>query len=367
MITNRATGGLDTMRKHARRFLSMLLGALLACYGAAAEGYALNAVELGLPSDSRWEIEYDVVMPDGFMAPLNEYRVHQARGSEMVDDMNRGLGGQISMQVGKLDKSHLFSGGTACMVPLGSVFGTPLSERQERLLDSCLACLEEAGWHSYGVPYACGTLQERYQNARAAVIGQLTGLDDYLRSAAPQDLTLVGDEQIVVLAAEMDGYPIVPDLFGDFADSDVPCYAAVLMNHDQVLYLDVGCGYVIDQRIPLQGEPIACVDAMHTALRHAYQQWRQAWSSMAEERSEVLDYPAFWRAYDPRFILRAVGARACYYAKDGILRPCWEINCQIEVLLSNDEELSPEERHRYVPERIDASYFVDAYRGELVW
>lgn len=357
------------MKKHACWIL-WLLCALLSCHGAVADE-PMDAASLGLPSDSRWTIECDAAIEVGFTGSLNEYRVHQVLGSDMVDRLNERLAGalheRISMQVGELDRSRMYSGNMACAVLLDHFNGRPLSEEQEKLLGACLVCLEEAGWHPHDVPYAGGALLEWFQRKCAMTMGRLDTCEEYLQRVAPQGSMPDGDMQLLVLAADIDGYPVVPSLFGDFADTDVPYYAELLMNGDEVLYLDVGCSYVIDQSIPLQGEPITGEEALRTALCHAYQQWQQAWAAMAGERDEVFDYPSFWQAYDPHFILRVVDVWPCYYAREGILRPCWQVDCRIDVLLSNDENLSDEERHRYVPARMDVSYDVDAYRGEIIW
>ena len=331
-----------------------------------ADKVELDAESLGMPLDARWQIECSIERVEEFVEPLYEYRCHQGQGAGIVDRLNQQLDG-IILRVGSVDKSMMYSGDRPCDTFLDAVTGAPLSEQQEQLLADVMACLEQAGWAAHAVPYGQGSLKEHVARRMARCIGLLSSETELLEASFSAVPGVRGDEQLIVLAGDVDGYPIVPELFGDFSDSDVPCYAQLLLGEDRILHLDVGCGYVIEQSTLLSGTPIVMDEAVQTALRHAYQEWQTAWSAMAMEKNKAIDYPAFWAAYDPQFILRVTGAQACYYAMNGKLRPCWRVDCQVAVQLSNDEQLTAQERHRYTYETLNISYYVDAMSGEGTW
>lgn len=58
--------------------------------------------------------------------------------------------------------------------------------------------------------------------------------------------TLNGSEIVVVIVAEIDGYPIIPTLLGSYSDDDVPIYTRILLDERELLYLDMGCSYVVE-------------------------------------------------------------------------------------------------------------------------
>ena len=85
---------------------------------------------------------------------------------------------------------------------------------------------------------------------------------------------------------------------------------------------------------------------------------------MAQMQGESFDHPAFWRAYNSQF--RVYSVQASYYARNQVLRPCWQVELALEINLSNDENLTPAERHNYLPEMVSMTYIIDAVTGEKV-
>ena len=87
----------------------------------------------------------------------------------------------------------------------------------------------------------------------------------------------------------------------------------------------------------------------------------------AEEFLDIgLNYPWFFETYRPAYDLRTERVAACYYAWKGELRPAWQVCMTVRVNLENDEGLTPEERHRYMPETIRMDWLVDAVTGEII-
>lgn len=347
---------------------------------AAAEAETTNSLPLesfGNGLDPRWRIECVAEGDHSFQGPLNQYKFHQEQGLNIIEDLNQSLkdafGESFSMHAGVEEgaPSWLYSDPAAYTnlgLPSFMPLRVSLSEQQLSIIEACRQSLQDAGWHPDDTLYVQSSLEALYQRHYRATMGNLQTKEEYLRAMMQHEgvATLNGSEIVVVIAAEIDGYPIVPTLLGSYSDDDVPIYARILLGEDELLYLDLGCSYVLEASNTVDATPLAYEDAVKIAAQHGYQQWQMAWAAMASETAGGFDYLQFWQAYDPHFVLRIVRAVPSYYAKNNILSPGWQIDCEIEVLLSHDDALTDAERHAYVPEMITASYIIDAFTGDIV-
>lgn len=128
----------------------------------------------------------------------------------------------------------------------------------------------------------------------------------------------------------------------------------------------MGCSYVVEASNTVNATPLAYKDAVKIAAQHGYQQWQMAWAAMASETAGGFDYRNFGKPMIRILCCALFAQYPSYYAKNNILSPGWQIDCEIEVLLSHDDTLTDEERHAYVPEIITASYIIDAFTGDIV-
>lgn len=359
------------MKSRQNLFLLFMLSLLLF---AASEA---EAESLGKGLDPRWRIECVAESDQSFQLPLTQYKFHQEQGSNIMEALNQSLkeafGASFSMRSGKDQgaSAWLYSGSvpyTNLSLPSFMPSRVSLSEQQLSVIEACRQSLRDAGWHPDDTGYVQSSLEEMYQRNYRATMGNLQTIEDFLRAMTQHEgvAALNGSEIVVLIAAEIDGYPIIPTLLGSYSDDAVPMYARLLLRESELLYLDMGCSYVIDASNTVDAAPLAYDDVIQIAAKHGYQQWQMAWAAMASETAGGFDYPQFWKDYDPHFVLRIVRATPSYYAKDQILSPGWQLDCEIEVLLSNDETLTDEERHTYVPEIITASYIIDAFTGDIV-
>lgn len=362
----------------SRLYLLLLMFSLLLFASAEAEttnGLQLESFDNRL--DPRWRIECVAEVDQSFQGSLNQYKFHQEQSFNIIEDLNQSLkdafGESFSMHTGVEEgaPSWLYSGPaayTSLGLPSFMPLRVSLSEQQLSIIETCRQSLQDAGWHPDDTLYVQSSLEALYQRHYRATMGNLQTKEEYLRAMMQHEgvATLNGSEIVVVIAAEIDGYPIIPTLLGSYSDDDVPIYTRILLDERELLYLDMGCSYVVEASNTVNATPLAYKDAVKIAAQHGYQQWQMAWAAMASETAGGFDYPQFWQAYDPHFVLRIVRAVPSYYAKNNILSPGWQIDCEIEVLLSHDDTLTDEERHAYVPEIITASYIIDAFTGDIV-
>lgn len=362
----------------SRLYLLLLMFSLLLFASAEAEttnGLQLESFDNRL--DPRWRIECVAEGDHSFQGPLNQYKFHQEQGLNIIEDLNQSLkdafGESFSMHAGVEEgaPSWLYSDPAAYTnlgLPSFMPLRVSLSEQQLSIIEACRQSLQDAGWHPDDTLYVQSSLEALYQRHYRATMGNLQTKEEYLRAMMQHEgvATLNGSEIVVVIVAEIDGYPIIPTLLGSYSDDDVPIYTRILLDERELLYLDMGCSYVVEASNTVNATPLAYKDAVKIAAQHGYQQWQMAWAAMASETAGGFDYPQFWQAYDPHFVLRIVRAVPSYYAKNNILSPGWQIDCEIEVLLSHDDTLTDEERHAYVPEIITASYIIDAFTGDIV-
>lgn len=365
------------MKSRLYLFLLFMFSLLLF---AAAEAETMDSLQLesfGNELDPRWRIEYVAEGDQSFKGPLNQYKFHQEQGLNIMENLNQSLkdafGESFFMHAG-VDEgtpTWLYSGSAAYTnlgLPSFMPLRVSLSEHQLSIIEACRQSLQVAGWHPDDTLYVQSSLEALYQRHYRATMGNLQTKEEYLRAITQNEgvATLNGSEIVVVIVAEIDGYPIIPTLLGSYSDDDVPIYTRILLDERELLYLDMGCSYVVEASNTVNATPLAYKDAVKIAAQHGYQQWQMAWAAMASETAGGFDYPQFWQAYDPHFVLRIVRAVPSYYAKNNILSPGWQIDCEIEVLLSHDDTLTDEERHAYVPEIITASYIIDAFTGDIV-
>lgn len=362
----------------SRLYLLLLMFSLLLFASAEAEttnGLQLESFDNRL--DPRWRIECVAEGDQSFQGSLNQYKFHQEQSFNIIEDLNQSLkdafGESFSMHTGVEEgaPSWLYSGPaayTSLGLPSFMPLRVSLSEQQLSIIEACRQSLQDAGWHPDDTLYVQSSLEALYQRHYRATMGNLQTKEEYLRAMMQHEgvATLNGSEIVVVIVAEIDGYPIIPTLLGSYSDDDVPIYTRILLDERELLYLDMGCSYVVEASNTVHATPLAYKDAVKIAAQHGYQQWQMAWAAMASETAGGFDYPQFWQAYDPHFVLRIVRAVPSYYAKNNILSPGWQIDCEIEVLLSHDDTLTDEERHAYVPEIITASYIIDAFTGDIV-
>lgn len=337
----------------------------------------LSSELFGMQLDPCWRMKCMVESSESFEPPLNQYKFHQEQGPNIMEDLNQSLkdafGESFSMHAGVEEGalSWLYSGPAAYTnlgLPSFMPLRVSLSEQQLSLIEACRQSLQVAGWHPDNTLYVQSSLEALYQRYYQAAMGSLQTEEEYLKALTQNEgvAALNGSEMVIVIAAEIDGYPIVPTLLGSYSDDDVPIYARMLLDESKLLYMDIGCSYVLEASNTVDATPLAYEDAVKIAAQHGYQQWQMAWAAMASETAGGFDYPQFWQAYDPHFVLRIVRAVPSYYAKNNILSRGWQIDCEIEVLLSHDDTLTDEERHTYVPEIITISYIIDAFTGDMI-
>ena len=258
----------------SRLYLLLLMFSLLLF--AAAEAETTNSLQLesfGNGLDPRWRIECVAEGDHSFQGPLNQYKFHQEQGLNIIEDLNQSLkdafGESFSMHTGVEEgaPSWLYSGPaayTSLGLPSFMPLRVSLSEQQLSIIETCRQSLQDAGWHPDDTLYVQSSLEALYQRHYRATMGNLQTKEEYLRAMMQHEgvATLNGSEIVVVIVAEIDGYPIIPTLLGSYSDDDVPIYTRILLDERELLYLDMGCSYVVEASNTVNATPLAYKDAV---------------------------------------------------------------------------------------------------------
>ncbi len=242
-----------------------------------------------------------------------------------------------------------------------------LTETEQTMTEQFAEGLNAAGFSCYAEPYLCAKLSTVYQESNESVMGLLpdwTTYESRMHSGNGASI-FTQDDVLVVLAAEVNGYPILPTLFGNFSDSDVPMFALAVLQQEQVAYVEIGCSYEITKERKIESALVDWKSAVDTAMQKALNTWQPAFDSLENQNASGFDYAGFFEAYQPSFTLSTDSIQACYYASNGILRPGWQVNFALTVNLENADALTPEEIHHYLPEVVRYSYVVDALTGDV--
>lgn len=336
---------------------------------ACAESYVIDK-----DINDQWQVYCDLEQPEQFNTDLYQYAYTQKSAVVEKNSINNGIlstfGWAQTLTADSQAKAFMFSGDSALMLRIPN-FIERESSNESISLDSAndlLGILKSSLFHPYDRPYLQTTLFELYQSERREAIGLLESWENYTRLAQNGNsrVTIEENDMLYIYVPEIDGYPIVPQLFGSVSDSDVPMYALVLLHEHQPLYMEMGCSYEIAKQRAINETPISWKTAIDFATNEVYKQWEPAWSAMSTLNEGNFNYVAFWQTYSPRFVIRVASVHPCYYARNNVLRPGWQVNIVLEINLSNDDLLAPEDRHHYVPEVTNITYVFDAITGEKV-
>lgn len=321
-----------------------------------------------------WHIYCALCQPDGFGTEIYQYAYTQKKASDEVDAVNQQLKSTFvqapTLTTDPLCRSFMYSNTGVYMLDFPSPIlnQTSCAQVSQALTEKLLGILEHSSFQPYHIPYIQSSFLELYQYRNLGGPGKLYSWDEHIRSCLNSSAGLQpeAEDLLLVFVPEINGYPIVPVLLGNFLDTDVPMYSLMLLREDQPYYMEIGCSHEISKQRLIEEPTIPWTTAVDMAVDAACQQWKPAWDAMAQMRDESFDYPAFWRAYNPQFTLRVHSVQTSYYARNQVLRPCWQVELALEINLSNDENLTSAERHSYLPEMISMTYIIDAVTGEKV-
>ncbi|MGN0778451.1 MAG: hypothetical protein ACI4MJ_04820 [Aristaeellaceae bacterium] len=341
-----------------RRLFSVCLVLFLASSGSA---FAEQTLRIHQQPFSDWCVVCELTVPQGFAGQLMQYRYRQ-RG---FDDIAAQVSGGIQAAFDGSSPQLLPPGTMSLLLPT-----CPLGARQDAA--HCMLCrnqlrqaLQTAGFRPAEAPFLCATLAELETCHRQNTIGRLNTPEQWLaccNTGIPLSLT----DALLLWVPEADGYPIVPMLFSDASEQDVPMYAAMVLRDDEPLCLEVGGTCELIDSVPLGEAVIPWDDAVERALDYALGLYQPAMASMARVREAGFDYSSFWQAHTPTFILRAESVQTAYYARRNLLQPCWYVGLSLTVQLTGTDALTPQNWHSYLPEVLQIACCVDAITGEIV-
>ncbi len=241
------------------------------------------------------------------------------------------------------------------------------SEAQLRAMECFRQGLDRTGFHPDSKPYLCVSLEELMQQYNAGGIGLLSDWPSFARTISSESsIVPAKDDLMVVYAAQINSYPILPELSGNFSEADVPMYALMLIQQEQPGYVEIGCSYEIIKERQIDTAPINWKTAVDSAIQKAYRDLKPAFDAMATIKEGSWDYEAFFASYTPSFELSAHSIRLCYVARDGVLSPAYQVNLVLQVHLAQDNDLSLQERHDYVPETLPITYIIHAITGDML-
>lgn len=352
-----------------RKILRVLLCLLLMLRHGAALAESGRLIVHECPAD-RWTVDAALTAPDAFPAETYLYSYVRQTADPAIRAMRQAMREESSpllpLTADPYSPSLAYANQSPCGLTIPAEAAcSPLSDAQRQLLDDVTAVLERASFHPCAQPYEVTPLQGILDAANAACLGRLQDWDTFARAVRNEnDFDLSPETVCVVLTPAIDGCPIEPRLFGRHADSDVPMAAMLLLRHDRLVHMEVGCSYTVTGREPIGQPLIAWTDVVRRAIRSITDEWIPAWEQMSRYQAEGFDYPAFFAAFDPEFTLRISAVQGVYYATEDRLRPGWKVSYSIGIGLKNDEALPPEERHRYVWERYASSCIMDAVTGQ---
>ncbi len=347
-------------------FLALSLWYALALPSASAESYQFDSTP-----DPDWHIHCSLEAPEPFADELYQYKYRQqkAEPQNMGAQLSAALEKQLSLTVDECSKSHVFSGKSAMMllIPDFVTTDTVPSEAQRRVMERFRQGLEDAGFHPDSKPYLCISLEDLMHRRNAKAMGLLQDWPTFAWGICSESsVEPAEDDLMVVYAAQINGYPILPALSGNFSDADVPMYGLMLVQQEQPGYVEIGCSYEIIKERRIDATPIDWKAAVDSAFQEAYKTWKPAFDARAISKEGFRDYEAFFTSYSPSFELSAHSVKLCYVAQDRVLSPAYQVNLVLQVHLAQDEGLSPEERHKYVPETLPITYVIHAMTGDIV-
>lgn len=338
--------------------LTLFLWCILASPAAHAESYQFDSTP-----DAAWRLHGDLEAPEPFAEELYQYKYRQQKADPQAigAQLSAALEKQLSFTVDECSKSHVFSGKSAMMllIPDFVTTDTVPSEAQQHVMEQFRQGLEEAGFHPDSKPYLCVSLEALMQRRNAKAMGLLVDWPSFAWGISSESSVEPAENDLmVVYTAQIDGYPILPELSGNFSDADVPMYALMLLQQEQPGYVEMGCSYEIIKENRLEATPISWTAAVDSAIQEVYKEMKPAFD--AKQREDE----AFFASYPPSFELSAHSVRLCYVARDGVLSPAYQVNLVLQIHLAQDEGLSPEERHRYVPEIMPFTMVIHAITGD---
>lgn len=354
-------------QKHVSGWIITLTMLCVLCFSTRgyAEQYPIYS------TDGRWNKTCDLEAPEDFRNELYQYQyVQQKADTTRIQSLFTALyDASLAFKPDRENPSHIYLG-DALMISIPTFVSQPTepTEPEYHVIAQLEQGLSEAGFHPYKQPYLCASLNTLLQETNEGIMGRTFDWTRYLASICNESTAILPeiDDLVVVFVPEIDGYPVTPQLLGHYTETAVPMYAYALIRQDTVLYMDIGCAYEITKERRIETELVSWQSAVDTAMAYAENQWRQGFEAMATVRTENLDYPGFFAAYQPLFSLEAKRVTSCYYGSGGILRPAYQIDVALTITLENDEELTAQGRHSYLPEVLRYTYIVDAMTGDVV-
>ncbi len=333
---------------------------VLSLPSARAESYQFDSTP-----DPDWHIHCSLEAPEPFADELYQYKYRQQKADPKIigAQLSATLGKQLSFTVDECSKSHVFSGNSAMMllIPTFVTTSTDSSEAQQRVMEHFRQGLEKTDFHPNNKPYLCVSLEDLMHRRNAGGIGLLKDWPSFARGISSESsVEPAKDDLMVVYAAQINGYPILPALSGNFSDADVPMYGLMLIQQDQPGYVEIGCSYEIIKERRIDATPIDWKAAVDSALKKVYSNMKLSFDIKRREQE------SFFTSYQPSFELSTHSVRLCYVAQDGVLSPAYQVNLVLQIHLAQDEGLSPQERRRYVPETMTFTKIIHAITGELL-
>lgn len=345
---------------------SLCIGLLLSpqCI-ALADAYAFTN------ESGRWTTTCNLEEPAGFSGEIYQYQYQQQmkKAQTLQDSLSSALQSPLTLTANVDNSAHLYSKtDVSISAPTFVSKNDTLTGAEQTLTAQLVEGLNSAGFPCYENPYLCAKLSTAFQEANESAIGSLpdwTTYESWLHSGNGASI-FTQDDVLVVLAAEVNGYPILPQMFGNYSDSDVPMFALAVIQQEKIVYIEIGCSYEMTKERKIQSSLVGWKTAVDTAMQKAMNTWQPALDSLATQNTAGFDYAGFFDAYQPSFTLSTDSIQACYYAGNGILRPGWQVNFVLTVNLENADELTPAEIHHYLSESVRMTYVVDAMTGEAV-
>lgn len=323
--------------------------------------------------DGNWKVSWNLEAPESFQDELYQYQYvrQEADLKQFSEQLSPLLGERMALKTGTQNPSHLYA--DESMYNLGipdfvSQEALP-SAAEQTVIDSLAQRLEQCGFPCFAQPYVCATLETLRCDENDMVMGKVDDWASYQSLICGENTSAQPEKEdvFVVFAPQINGYPIVPRLIGDYSDSDIPMFALALIREDTLRYLDIGCAYEIKKEKPIEASPIDWKAAVRETAARREQMWRRAFDALAADQTEGFDYPSFFETYRPSYELEVKRVRACYYGNGKVLRPAYQIDTAVTVRLENAEALTEAEWHHYLPKVIRTTYVVDAITGEEVF
>ena len=337
---------------------------LLSCLAAAsAENYTFDR------QDENWHTSWNLEAPKPFGGEIAVYKYKQRRKNEsrVRKQMSEAFGNPVLSAKPNHDQ-HLCPGnhtqdGLPDFVSSPAVPSAP----EQAAIDRFRQILNGNGFPC-GQPYLCAAAETLFRERSQEMMGHPADWDFYTGAfrCESYDYEILPGDLLVEFAPEINGDPVLPELIGNTGEFALPMFALALVRGGTVSYMEYGGSFEIVKEEPVTTDPVDWKTAVDLALDYSYEKfWKGCFRFEGVYPDVGLDYPRFAETYRPFFDLKAERVAACYYAENGKLRPAWQVCMILEVFLENSEGLSPEARHRYVPDVMRRKYIVDAVTGEV--